>query len=254
MLAKKSEYDILQTKYPDSQHMVTERLIPGAVKLVEEPRPIFETEGQRRVYKHPLFFYYPDDRCILKNGRNIYLTLRENSIFTVFVENASQVISHVDIGVSDNVLRQYIGIFKREIQPRPEDPQIIYSIGQKRYILEDPSRLSDKQDFSGFVYRHKRHSVDARDSREVFLTIREKKVLDFLIIHAGEVVEKDAIVKALYEDKEGLTLLQIQWRVGKYIQGLRQKIGDFEQEDGTFRFIVLVRGKGYKLTDPVLSA
>lgn len=245
--------------------MVTERRVfyptntlPNSAEqrelIKEQTRPIFETEGLRRVYKHPCFSYYPDDEFILKSGRKIGLTSRENSIFIVFAENASQVVSHADIGISDNVLRQYIAGLKRKLQPRPEDPQIIHSIGEKRYILEDQSRLSDKQDFGGFVYRHKRDSVEARDNHEVFLTIREKKVLDFLIRHLDEVAERNAIAKALYEDEEDTTSIRLQLRVNKCVQGVRKKIGDFEQEDGTFKLVVVVPGKGYKLIDPAVAS
>ena len=249
--------------------MALEKFNPAAVdgvsrklkhrKLVEEQTlPTFEIDGQRRVYRHPEFSYNPDyldDKgiIIMKSGRTIGLTPRENSIFVKFVENANQVISHQTIGISDDLLRQYFGKLKRKIQPLPEDPQIIYSIGGKRYILQDQSRLEDGKRFSGFVYRDKRHSVEVANN-EALLTIREKKLLDFLIKHIDKVVEKDAIVKALYEDKESTTQLRLQRRVYKCIQGLREKIGDSEQEDGTFRFIVGVRGKGYKLTDPAYQS
>mgnify|MGYP001618462452 CR=1 FL=1 len=249
--------------------MALERLNPAAVngvsrnlkhrELVEEQtRPTFEIDGPRRVYRHPEFSYYPDyldgkGIIIMKSGRRIGLTPRENSIFIKLAENASQVISHQTIGISDDLLRQYFGKLKRKIQPLPEDPQIIYSIGGKRYILQDQSRLEDGKRFSGFVYRDKRHSVEVANN-EALLTIREKKLLDFLIKHIDKVVEKDAIVKALYEDKESTTQLRLQRRVYKCIQGLREKIGDSEQEDGTFRFIVGVHGKGYKLTDPAYQS
>jgi len=37
----------------------------------EQTRPIFEEEDQRRVYIHPEFSYHPDDRCILRDGKNL---------------------------------------------------------------------------------------------------------------------------------------------------------------------------------------
>lgn len=85
--------------------MVVERRIFGSVNgsdyrsnLEQGERPIFEEEGGRRVYRHPEFSYYPDypdDKgIIIKSGIRIGLTPRENSIFIVLVENASQVISH----------------------------------------------------------------------------------------------------------------------------------------------------------------
>lgn len=245
--------------------MVTERLTFGPVnsgslkekKFAEEQtHPIFEKEGKRRVYKHPLFSYYPDDndRFILRGENIIHLTRRENSIFKRFVENVNQVISHAEleqkgIRISDEVFRQYIGRLRTKINRITKESQIIYTVGEKRYMLYDPSRLSEEQDLIGFVYRPRRHSVEARDNHEVFLTVREKKLLDFLITHLGEVAERDAIAKTLYEDKKDITR-----RIDKCIQGLRKKIGDFKQEDGTFRFIVLVHGKGYKLTKPAVAA
>lgn len=241
--------------------MVVERAIPGGVngEFVERQtsRPIFEKEGTRLVYRHPEFSYYPDDndRFILRGENKIHLTRRENSIFKGFVENVNEVISHATIGVSDGLFRYYVVRLKKKTQPLPEDPQIIYPIGEKRYLLNDQSRLEDGKPFNGFIYRDKRHSVEARDNHEVFLTIREKKALDFLIKHFGEAVGKDAIAEALYEEKEeGATPLLLRFRVGKLIQELRKKIGDSEQKDGTFRFIVSVHGKGYKLTDPTISS
>jgi len=228
--------------------MIVERPIFERELVNEQTRPIFEEEGTGRVYRHPEFSYYPDERwIILRDEREIKLTPRENDIFMVLVKNASKVMSHAQIDkairISDNNVRQYIGTLKKKVQPSPEDSPIIYSIGQKRYMLQDPSRLPDQQGFPGFVYMPERHSViTAEKEGEKFLTIKQKLLFDLLIRHSGQLVEKSAIAQALYGDKEGTKL------VAKGIQGLRRTVGDcFKQEDGTFRFIVGVPGKGYKL-------
>lgn len=117
--------------------------------------------------------------------------------------------------------------------------------------MEDQSRLVHGQDFGSFLYMDRRHSVKDRDNdMEVFLTVRQKKLLDFFIMHIGEVLEKEAIAKALYEDKESLTSLQLQFGVSKYIEGLRETIGDKTDEAGDYGIIELVRGVGYRFNAP----
>lgn len=133
---------------------------------------------------------------------------------------------------------------RRKIQPLPEDPQIINSIGDKRYILQDQGRLGDGKDFGDIVYRDRRHSVEvAGDGQEVFLTIREKTILDLLIENSGMDVENETIALKIYRGVKNVT--DLSGNVRKCIQGLRKKLRD-GKENGNFRVIKTVPG-GYKL-------
>lgn len=75
--------------------------------------------------------------------------------------------------------------------------------------------------------------------REVELTSFEYKVLEYLMLHAGEVISKSELTEALYEQDYDRDSNTIEVFVGR----LRKKL----DPDGSLRPIETLRGRGYRL-------
>jgi two-component system, OmpR family, response regulator PhoP len=76
--------------------------------------------------------------------------------------------------------------------------------------------------------------------QEVELTAYEYKVLEYLILHAGEVVSKSVLTEHLYDDEDDRDSNVIE----VFIRRLRQKL----DADGTLNPIETLRGRGYRFT------
>jgi two-component system response regulator PhoP len=82
---------------------------------------------------------------------------------------------------------------------------------------------------------------------EVELTAYEYKVLEYLIVHAGEVVSKTKLTEHLYDDEDDRDSNVIE----VFIRRLRQKL----DADGTLNPIETLRGRGYRFTlEPARAA
>ncbi len=75
--------------------------------------------------------------------------------------------------------------------------------------------------------------------REIELTSFEYKVLEYLMLHAGEVISKSELTEALYEQDYDRDSNTIEVFVGR----LRKKL----DPDGSLRPIETLRGRGYRL-------
>lgn len=82
--------------------------------------------------------------------------------------------------------------------------------------------------------------------QEVDLTAYEYKVLEYLIIHAGEVVSKSVLTEHLYDDEDDRDSNVIE----VFIRRLRQKL----DHDSTLNPIETLRGRGYRFTLPPARA
>lgn len=76
--------------------------------------------------------------------------------------------------------------------------------------------------------------------QEVELTAYEYKVLEYLIVHAGEVVSKSVLTEHLYDDEDDRDSNVIE----VFIRRLRQKL----DPDGGLNPIETLRGRGYRFT------
>jgi len=80
------------------------------------------------------------------------------------------------------------------------------------------------------------------DGRPLELTSFEHKLLEYLMLHAGEVVSKTQITEALYDQDFERDSNVIEVFIGR----LRRKL----DPDGEFKPIETLRGRGYRLTLP----
>jgi two-component system response regulator PhoP len=78
------------------------------------------------------------------------------------------------------------------------------------------------------------------DDREVELTAYEYKVLEYLMLHAGEVISKTVLTEHLYDDESDNDSNVIE----VFIRRLRQKL----DPDEALKPIETLRGRGYRLT------
>ena len=80
------------------------------------------------------------------------------------------------------------------------------------------------------------------DDREIELTAYEYKVLEYLMLHAGEVISKTVLTEHLYDDESDNDSNVIE----VFIRRLRQKL----DADETLKPIESLRGRGYRFTLP----
>ena len=78
------------------------------------------------------------------------------------------------------------------------------------------------------------------DERELELTAYEYKVLEYLMLHAGEVISKTVLTEHLYDDDSDNDSNVIE----VFIRRLRQKL----DPDETLKPIETLRGRGYRFT------
>jgi two-component system response regulator PhoP len=78
------------------------------------------------------------------------------------------------------------------------------------------------------------------DERELELTAFEYKVLEYLMLHAGEVISKTVLTEHLYDDEadNDSNVIEV------FIRRLRQKL----DPDGSLQPIETLRGRGYRFT------
>jgi two-component system response regulator PhoP len=81
---------------------------------------------------------------------------------------------------------------------------------------------------------------------EVDLTAYEYKLLEYLVMHAGEVISKSVLTEHLYDDEEDRDSNVIE----VFIRRLRQKL----DADGRLQPIETLRGRGYRFTLPAARA
>lgn len=68
------------------------------------------------------------------------------------------------------------------------------------------------------------------------------KLLDYLYEHVGEVCSRDKIIEAIYTSREGVSDEAV-------VSLVKQARALIEPDDGSYQFLLTVRGTGYKLMD-----
>lgn len=96
-------------------------------------------------------------------------------------------------------------------------------------------------ELAGFTFDRSRNEVQREDGEAVRLTQLEAKLLETLILHAGQVLTSDALITAVWSTEGGdkMMLKQLVYR-------LRAKI---DPGDAASSFIETVPGIGYSFTD-----
>ncbi len=85
--------------------------------------------------------------------------------------------------------------------------------------------------------------VATRDGARIDLSVRELRLLEFFVAHKNEVVDRDALLQAVWDHDDAPFTRTVDVHVSK----LRKKLGD---DPAHPRFLLTVHGAGYKLRLP----
>lgn len=127
-----------------------------------------------------------------------------------------------------------------------DDPNLVRAVtdlvGNRGHLLNAP--LKEKSpDISSFRFGgmrvHFKNCEIVRDGNRILLSERESRLLQFLVIHRGEVVSRETLLEYVW----GYRPAPLTRTVDVTILRLRQKI---ESDPGTPRFIITVPGEGYR--------
>ncbi len=99
---------------------------------------------------------------------------------------------------------------------------------------------SDSHTIGAFEFDIRRGEL-RRDRRSIPLTTYEFKLLKFLCEHRGDVLNRDALLNAVW----GYDSVPYTRTVDVHVASLRKKLGDSKKQE----HIITVRGQGYKLSD-----
>jgi len=166
------------------------------------------------------------------SGYEICETLRKNGITTPIIflsakTRESDKVTGLDLGGDDYITKPF-GL--RELLARVKT--ILRRVREEE---EAPKAFGDIEvDFAGQVLKKK--------GRPVTLTSKEFDLLKFLVAHPGRVLTRETILKQVW----GFNYFGTARTIDNFINRLRQKI---EEDAEAPRYIVTVRGAGYKFDD-----
>jgi DNA-binding response OmpR family regulator len=120
--------------------------------------------------------------------------------------------------------------------PKPCDPREL--VARVKSAIRRASMTSQKTDqilIGNLLLDMTKQRVE-KDGVEIQFTPKEYSILEYLIIHQGEIIEKDVLQEHLWDEDESL------WSdvLRTHIKNIRKKIGD---KKGTL--LKTIRGKGY---------
>jgi two-component system alkaline phosphatase synthesis response regulator PhoP len=105
------------------------------------------------------------------------------------------------------------------------------------YIVKSTPTLS-----AGGLELHREARRVLVDKREVLMTQREFKILEFLMLHRGVVLDRDTIIKAVWDSNINIDGHSVDVTVRR----IRMKI---EPDQRKPQYILTTRGIGYSFTD-----
>jgi DNA-binding response OmpR family regulator len=177
---------------------------------------------------------YPFDAIVLdimlpgKDGWEILKSIRNKGIMT-------PVLMLTALGeVEDKVKGLNRGA--DDYLPKPCDPREL--VARVKSAIRRASMTSQKTDqilIGNLLLDMTKQRVE-KDGVEIQFTPKEYSILEYLIIHQGEIIEKDVLQEHLWDEDESL------WSdvLRTHIKNIRKKIGD---KKGTL--LKTIRGKGY---------
>lgn len=116
-------------------------------ELVSRIRSVLRRTGKRQsVISLGDLVIDTDKGCVLRNGRDLYLSALEYRLMLVFVQHRGQILSRDKLleeiwdsagdYVGDNTLTVYIKRLREKIEPDPQDPRYIRTVRGMGYRLE----------------------------------------------------------------------------------------------------------------------
>lgn len=113
-------------------------------------------------------------------------------------------------------------------------------LARMRALLRRTGRWSQAEFACGPIRLNTSEQRVLRDDVEVTLTAYEYKVIEHLMMHAGEVISKTDLTESMYDDESDRDSNVIE----VFIRRLRMKL----DPDGTINPIETLRGRGYRFT------
>jgi DNA-binding response OmpR family regulator len=225
----------------------------GAVLIVEDDRntaalvaTYLEREGFSTVVVHdggqaiqaaadsnPVFVIL-DVMLPNMDGWEICRTLRKNSDVPVLILTAREEevdrVAGLAMGADDYVVKPF--------SPRELVERVKAILRRSRPSSPRPASVLS---FGGLELDPEKHKV-TRDGRPIMLTSSEYKILNALMISPGRAFSREELLDQCYRQGEAVIDRVIDVHIGK----LRQKIEDDPSQP---RFILTVRGHGYRFSD-----
>jgi DNA-binding response OmpR family regulator len=168
------------------------------------------------------------------DGLEICRTLRKSSEVPVLIltarEEEGDRVAGLVTGADDYVVKPF--------SPRELVERVKAILRRSRPASSRPAALLS---FDGVELDVEKHKV-ARDGRPVGLTASEFKILKALMSSPGKAFSREELLSQCYQNSEAVIDRVIDVHIGK----LRQKI---EDDPAQPRFILTVRGHGYRFTD-----
>lgn len=124
------------------------------------------------------------------------------------------------------------------------DPEVI------RLIHGTGDKDEKVYSFGPFNYNRAVRSL-TKNGERIHLTPREHDVLYILVLNKGEVVTGKTLIDTVFNDE---SIEDPDNLAKKYIQKLRNKLGDTRGRDGEFQYIRSLYRMGYMLVDVSLDA
>ena len=168
------------------------------------------------------------------DGWEICKILRKSSAVPVLILTAREEevdrVAGLVMGADDYVVKPF--------SPRELVERVKAILRRSRPVLSRPAVLLS---FDGLELDTEKHKV-ARDGRPVALTASEFKILKALMSSPGKAFSREELLSQCYQNSEAVIDRVVDVHIGK----LRQKI---EDDPAQPRFILTVRGHGYRFTD-----
>lgn len=229
------------------------------------------------IYRHPLFSHNQETgKIVFVSGKENLLSPRKNKFLTELEERPNKFRTAMELfekvfgeGCSPFIVKKYISLLRKQIEPDPKHPKVITSPAKGGYMFNDPSRKTSikheslrQADIEEIVYQHpeftyypEQHLVVV-GKENFFLSPTEKKLLDLFSRNSNRILTFDRFGNTL-EDAEGAleeggggdNLNDV---LKKHIHRLRRKLEPGKAGRDS-EYLVSVRGIGYRLNNPLIT-
>lgn len=243
-----------------SEDLAVDRHIPETLQSKLQP--------EDNVYHHSKFDYVRKQSALIRDGKTIILTHKENVAMALFTSRPNRIISNFDflrafqeagldrdVGFSpanNSARMRFVDSLRSKVGD--EEEKIIVKVHGRGYLFVDPEKSAEQTELyreipegiyshPDFIYYPERSMVKIYD-REVTLTPFEASFLTVLTLTPNRAVGHDQIIQEVWGNKDyGKSNLNT------LVSRFRKKL-EPENAHGNYKYIQTVRGIGFRLYDP----